>query len=728
MPEIAPVGGALQMWGGIECTVNRVRDVWYDQMQASGHARRGSADLELIAGLGVRVLRYPVLWELHDRSAGAQWEETDARMELMRELGIEPVVGLVHHGSGPPHTNLVHEEFATGLAEHARRVAERYPWVRWYTPVNEPLTTARFSALYGLWYPHTRSDRSFARAVVNQCLATSLSMAAIRTVNPAAQLLQTDDVGHIYGTPRLQYQVRLENERRWITWDLLCGRIERGAPMMEFLLRAGIATRELGWFAEHPCPPDMIGLNHYVTSDRFLDHRVELYPRACIGGNGRDRYADVEAVRILPAAQGGWRTAIEETWARYRLPIAITEAHLGCTREEQLRWLADAWREAQRARSDGIDVRAVTAWALLGSYNWNILLTRDSGHYEPGAFDVRGGTPRATALAQSIRELAAGAPTPLHPVLGSPGWWNRDIRMLHRGPSPRGDATDPPAGGSRRRSRPVLITGARGNLGTAFAQICELRGLQYQLCGRKELDICTPGSTAGLLESVRPWAIINAAGYARIDQAEQEPERCFRENSEGARVLSQACAAHRVRLVTFSSDLVFDGASSSPYLESSDVRPLNILGWSKARGERAVLDNHPEALVVRTSSLFGPWHPHSFLDSAMQALARREPFAAMHDVVVSPTYVPDLVNACLDLLIDGEHGIWHLANRGSVSWVELARRGALLAGMDPARVIARSCAEFALAAPRPAFSVLATERGLTLPTLDDALARHARAA
>ncbi|RYZ67426.1 MAG: dTDP-4-dehydrorhamnose reductase, partial [Proteobacteria bacterium] len=89
------------------------------------------------------------------------------------------------------------------------------------------------------------------------------------------------------------------------------------------------------------------------------------------------------------------------------------------------------------------------------------------------------------------------------------------------------------------------------------------------------------------------------------------------------------------------------------------------------------------------------------------------------------TYVPDLANACLDLLIDGERGLWHLANRGSVSWVELARIGARIVGIDASSLEARSCAEFGLAAPRPAFSVLGTARGLEMPTLENAIARYA---
>ena len=106
-------------------------------------------------------------------------------------------------------------------------MAERYPSVDAYTPVNEPVTTARFSALYGLWYPHHRDDRSFVRAVLNQMLGTALAMQEIRKINPDARLIQTDDLGYTTTPPRLRYQADFENTRRWLSFDLLTGRVTR---------------------------------------------------------------------------------------------------------------------------------------------------------------------------------------------------------------------------------------------------------------------------------------------------------------------------------------------------------------------------------------------------------------------------------------------------------------------------------------------------------------------
>jgi dTDP-4-dehydrorhamnose reductase len=104
-------------------------------------------------------------------------------------------------------------------------VAARYPWLEYYTPVNEPCTTARFAGLYGVWYPHGRDDRTFIQALLIQCRATVLSMRAIRAVNPNARLVQTDDLGKTYSTPELAKVAEFYNERRWLAWDLLCGMI-----------------------------------------------------------------------------------------------------------------------------------------------------------------------------------------------------------------------------------------------------------------------------------------------------------------------------------------------------------------------------------------------------------------------------------------------------------------------------------------------------------------------
>jgi dTDP-4-dehydrorhamnose reductase len=269
---------SLELWGGYECTVNRVRDEWHDQTILSGHEDR-IEDLELFADLGIKSLRYPALWERispqHPESRDFRW--TDERFSEIRRLGMNPIVTLCHHGSGPYYTSLVDPSFATGLARHAAAVAERYPWIRDYTPVNEPLTTARFSALYGYWYPHTKDEGLFWTALLNEIDATRFSMREIRKVNPDARLIQTDDLGYCHSTEPLQCDADFQNERRWIGWDLLCGMVVPGHALWDHLCSFGLEER-LREIAADPCPPDVIGINHYLASERFRDHRIELHP------------------------------------------------------------------------------------------------------------------------------------------------------------------------------------------------------------------------------------------------------------------------------------------------------------------------------------------------------------------------------------------------------------------------------------------------------------------
>jgi len=318
---------ALELWGGVECTVARIGDELVDQTRLNGHHERVE-DLDRFAALGIAAIRYPVLWERvePDGPAAADWRWTDQRLERMRELGLRPIATLLHHGNGPPDTELTAPDFVSKFVAFATRVAERYPWLDLYTPINEPLTTARFCGLYGLWYPHAREPQVFARILLNQITAIRLAMRAIRQVNPAARLVQTEDLAKAHSTPPLAYQARHENARRWLTFDLLTGRVMPGHPLWSYLMRAGL-RQQLEELASDPCPPDMLGLDYYPPSERFLDNRIERYPARTHTSNGRDRYADLDAVRVLANGPTGFERLALDAWHRYRLPLAATEVH-----------------------------------------------------------------------------------------------------------------------------------------------------------------------------------------------------------------------------------------------------------------------------------------------------------------------------------------------------------------------------------------------------------------
>lgn len=716
---------ALQLWGGIECTFNRVGERYFDQAARSGLETR-AGDIERIAALGVKTLRWPVLWEKiapgdAEADCEADWAWPDRQLPALRAAGIEVIAGLVHHGSGPRHTSLLDPAFGEQLAVFAGAVAARYPWIEAWTPVNEPLTTARFAGLYGLWYPHARSDGAFVAALLNQCRAIVLSMAAIRRVNPRARLVQTDDLGKTWGTPEMAAAVGFYNERRWLAWDLLCGRVDQHHILWRYLTDSGAAPAEILWFAEHPCPPDVIGINYYVTSERWLDHRPERFPGHEAGLVDGRPCVDMEAARSMASPPGGAAPLLEEAWRRYGLPLAITEAHIDAGREDQLRWFLELWRAAETARAGGADVRAVTAWSLFGAFDWNSLVTRDDGYYESGVFDLRGAAPRPTALAGMLRQLSGGQPV-THPAAAGDGWWRREVRLA--GTAGQRPPHQPAA---EDRRRPILISGASGTLGRAFARLCARRNIACRLLARADMDITDAGSIERALDKFQPWALINASGYVRVDQAEHDAERCFRENTLGPALLAAACARHGVHLTTFSSDMVFDGSSDDAYLEEDAVSPVNVYGRSKAEAEHAVLGRLPGALVVRTSSFFGPWDRYNFVHQALQALEQGRHFSAPHDLIMSPTYVPDLVDTCLNLIIDGEAGLWHLTNGEALSWIDLARRAAVSADLDPGALRATHSSECSHVAARPQNSTLHSSRGILMPPLQHAIDRFVAA-
>lgn len=703
-----------EVWGGIECTINRVKNNFFDQLHYSGHYYR-EGDIEHIAQLGIKKLRYPILWEKHqpEKNATIDWSWITKQLNAIKEKGIDVIAGLVHHGSGPAYTNLADENFPYYLAEYAKKVAEQFPWIEYYTPVNEPLTTARFSGLYGIWYPHQNNSKAFTQMLLNELKGTVLAMQEIRKINPNAKLVQTEDLGKIYSTKKLKYQADFENERRWLTFDLLCGRFDENHYLWEHFQHMGIPEEDIYFFKKNVCTPDIFGFNHYLTSERYLDENFHLYPAYTHGGNGRDHYADVEVVRVNIEEETGIEILLKEAGQRYQQPIAITEVHLHCTREEQLRWFKHVWQSCNNLVEQGIDIKAVTSWALLGSYGWNKLLTQDGGDYEPGAFDLRGGHLRATALAKFIKEVAHSNNCNHH-LSSEKGWWLRDSRVLY-GSRPNTIQM------KMSHSSPVLIIGKNGTLGRAFARVCEERFINHHLLSRQDCDISNIASIESAIQLYKPWAIINAAGFVRVDDAEKECDACKRDNTTGPQNLAIACNKYGVQLINFSSDLVFDGKKPTAYVESDMPNPLNVYGQSKAQAEVLIQKEYALSLIIRTSAFFGPWDEYNFVHYVRKALSNYETITVAKDLFISPTYVPHLVNTCLDLLIDGETGIWHLANKGSLSWADFAFVVADKFDLDKSLINAVNAAEINYPALRPFNSVLGSERGQLLPSFEAAM-------
>ncbi len=631
--------------------------------------------LDLIASLGIRTLRVPLTW---GRVAPhgllcPDWRWADERLERMRALGIKPVLTLVQRGACPA----LDAAFAEGLAELAAAVAERYPWVTGWTPVDAPLSLALEQA----------GEQAQLRALCRLLRGTALAMEAVRAVNAAAQLVQSEAFRATHATPALRWRAEVQNELRWASLDLLTGRFERNAALQAARVHGSLEAEALG---ELCCSPDLVVLDYGLERERLLDERGDV-PH---GGGA-------ELVGPLGALQVAWR--------RFGLPLALeteppsplvgeragvrgpSSERRYSTRDDQLRWLDETHRAVEQAQAEGVDAKALVVTPLLGP---------------SGAFDVRGERPRQTALAYDIRARIGGTERGRDAALDSPGWWRREAR--------------------RRRSRPLLIIGAPGSLARALAAACQERGLSWFTTGRAQLDAGDVESVARALQELEPWAVINAAGFTRVDAAEAQPAACHRENAVAPALLAMHCGRARLPFVTFSSDLVFDGRSGRAYVEDDRTNPLSEYGRAKSAAERHVLHENPRALVVRTGALFGGPGSRDFAGRVLSALERGAPVAAAADHVVSPAYVPDLANGVLDLLFDRACGLWHLTSRGHLTCEELARELARRAGYDAAAVRGLPSAELHVAL-RPRSSVLSSRHGDLLPSLSSALARFGEA-
>jgi dTDP-4-dehydrorhamnose reductase len=254
----------------------------------------------------------------------------------------------------------------------------------------------------------------------------------------------------------------------------------------------------------------------------------------------------------------------------------------------------------------------------------------------------------------------------------------------------------------------VLIVGRPGALLRAVARLCELRGLAYHLYTHHGGDDAEASLVAHTLAVAQPWAVIDLTHCAQGTGGEcRQAERV---------ALAGACAARGVAFLTLSCACLFDGTVARAYVESDMPSPCGVHARAVYDAEAQVLAALPSALVVRTGPLFDPWDERDPLTTALGALAAGRAVRLKGDGLVSPTYAPDLIHASLDLLVDGESGVWHLANDGAATWPDLVRHAARQAGLDAAPIQGNEA--------RLTYRVLGSERGQMLPSLDDAIVRY----
>jgi dTDP-4-dehydrorhamnose reductase len=271
----------------------------------------------------------------------------------------------------------------------------------------------------------------------------------------------------------------------------------------------------------------------------------------------------------------------------------------------------------------------------------------------------------------------------------------------------------------------MVITGAGGMLGRDVVAAARARGHQVIALTHEDLDI-TSRDVDPVVSQLRPEAIINCAAWTDVDAAEERERDAMLINDTAAGLLAVAAAQVGAKIVHLSTDYVFDGSCRTPYVESDMPSPLSAYGRSKLAGETAVAVSNPNHFIVRSSWLFGLGGPN-FVETMLRVGTEQQEVLVVSDQVGCPTYTPHLAGALVLLAEDDEYGIHHVTGEGACSWFDFAQEIFDLAGYDT-RVMAATTDMLARPAPRPAHSVLGTERPnpIALPPWRKALAEYMR--
>jgi dTDP-4-dehydrorhamnose reductase len=262
---------------------------------------------------------------------------------------------------------------------------------------------------------------------------------------------------------------------------------------------------------------------------------------------------------------------------------------------------------------------------------------------------------------------------------------------------------------SRLGNRP-LILGASGQLGSAMTKLFS----QALTPTRADLDLLDLDVIQRTLEALAPSSIINCAAWTAVDAAEDDEEAATALNALAVERLADFCGRQDIPFLTFSTDYVFDGTATMPYVESAPRAPINAYGRSKARGEELAAATYPDTLIVRTSWVISDTH-ESFLSKILTRAAGGTLSRVVDDQVGRPTTASDLARASLQALTAGTTGLLHVAGTGHTSWFELARYSVLIAGFDTDLILPCSTEDYPTRAARPKYSVLGTERATDQP-------------
>ncbi|HSC52384.1 MAG TPA: dTDP-4-dehydrorhamnose reductase [Phnomibacter sp.] len=266
----------------------------------------------------------------------------------------------------------------------------------------------------------------------------------------------------------------------------------------------------------------------------------------------------------------------------------------------------------------------------------------------------------------------------------------------------------------------ILVSGANGQLGKCLQDVAvDYPEHQLIFLGREHFALEQFGMVHAVLQNLQPDMVINAAAYTAVDKAEQEVDLAMLINGEAVGNLAKICHELGIRLIHISTDYVFDGTASTPYVETDAVHPMGVYGKSKLLGEQLVLANHPESIIIRTSWVYSR-HGHNFVKTMLRLMKEKEQIGVVSDQLGCPTYAIDLADAILKIASQkSKPGVYHFANEGVISWHQFAKAIQEITG-STCIVNAIKTAQYPTPAKRPAYSALDTTHiansfGISIP-------------
>jgi beta-glucosidase/6-phospho-beta-glucosidase/beta-galactosidase len=339
-----------------------------DQMVKSGHYERWDEDFQLVRELGLQALRYgPAYYRTHIAPDRFDWESCDAPMERLRQLDITVIADLCHFGVPSWLGGFQDPAFPILFADYARAFARRYPWVRYYTPVNEIFICASFSALLGWWNECEASDAAFVRALRNLCMAHELAVEAILGERPDTIFIQSESIEYFHplGKTATREAERL-NGMKLLSLDLTLGH-ELTPGMAGFLNQHGVTSNDLSFFRERRAQGQRwLGLDYYDT----CEHRI--------ASTGR---------RMAVRTPRGLRSLAHDYYSRYQIPLFHCETNYRPRGAEQ--WLANQWNDVLALRTAGIPVYGFTWYSLTDQIDWQYALREERNELHPvGLYDL----------------------------------------------------------------------------------------------------------------------------------------------------------------------------------------------------------------------------------------------------------------------------------------------------------------------------------------------------